>query len=163
MRFILVDRILGIEKGKEGSFVKNVSQSEDYFADHFPESPVMPGVLILESFDQASQFLVGYSHDFARCPELKQILRVSFKHYVVPGDQLHIRLVVVREDEREAVIKANAGVNGKIVAEATLKFTLVKEDQDNETKTRCQHLRTLYDLLSSDPLGRAWEGLAHRL
>lgn len=161
MRFILVDRILRIERGKGGSFVKNVSQSEDYFTDHFPESPIMPGVLILESFDQASQCLVGYNHGFTSYPELKQVLKVSFKHYVVPGDQLHINLRVVREDE-EAVIKADAGVNGKIVAEATLKFALIQEGRDAETKAHCQRLKALYDHLSSDPVGRAWESLADR-
>lgn len=163
MRFILVDRILKIEKGKEGTFVKNVSQSEDYFTDHFPESPIMPGVLILESFDQASQCLVGYNHGFTLYPELKQVLKVSFRHYVAPGDQLHIYLKIVREDEGEAVIKANAEVNGKVVAEATLKFALIPEGRDAETKAHCQRLKALYDDLSSDPLGRAWENLADRL
>lgn len=162
MRFILVDRILNIEKGREGSFVKNVTQSEDFFSDHFPESPIMPGVLILESFDQASQLLVGSGHDFSRYPELRQVIKGSFRHYVLPGDQLYIKLKVVEENEEEATIKANGEVNGRIVSEATLMFTLVRESRDEEAKAHCRRLKELYNLLSSDPVGRAWESLAHR-
>ena len=160
MRFILVDRILGIEKGREGSFLKNVSQSEDYFADHFPESPIMPGVLILEGFDQAAQILVGCSHDFMCYPQLKQVLRVTFRHFVIPGDQLQIHLQVIREEGEEAVVKATAKVNSRLVAEATLRFTILQGDRDSETKAHCEGLKTLYDLLSSDSVGRAWESLA---
>ena len=162
MRFILVDRIVSIEPGKQGSFVKNVSQSEDYFTDHFPQSPIMPGVLILESFDQAAQFFVARSHDFACYPELKQILRASFRHYVVPGDQLNIALQFMREDERGTVIKAHAQVDGRTMAEATLLFSLVQDNRDPESKAHCQRLGELYDLLSSDTVGRTWESLAHR-
>ena len=162
MRFILLDRILGIEKGREGSFLKNVSQSEDYFTDHFPESPIMPGVLILEGFDQAAQFLVGCSHDFTCYPQLKQVLRVAFRHFVIPGDQLQIHLQVIQEEGEEVVVKAAAQVDNRVVAEATLKFTILQENRDAETKAHCQGLRTLYDLLSSDRVGRALEGFADR-
>lgn len=163
MRFILVDRILKINNGKEGSFVKNVSQSEDYFSDHFPDSPIMPGVLILEGFDQASQFLIARSHDFTLYPELRQVLKAAFKHYVIPGDQLQITLSVVREDEKDAVIKAQARANDKVAAEAILKFALIRGERDAETEARCQRLKVLHNLLSSDPVGRAWENLANRL
>lgn len=151
-----------MEKGREGSFLKNVSQSEDYFTDHFPESPIMPGVLILEGFDQAAQFLVSSSHDFTCYPQLKQVLRVAFRHFVVPGDQLQIHLQVIREESEEAVIKANAEVNSRIVTEATLRFAVIQGDRDTETKAHCEGLKTLYDLLSPDRVGRAWESLAGR-
>lgn len=163
MRFILVDRILKINNGKEGSFVKNVSQSEDYFSDHFPDSPIMPGVLIVEGFDQASQFLIARSHDFTLYPELRQVLKVAFKHYVIPGDQLQITLSVVREDEKDVVIKAQARANDKVAAEAILKFALIRGERDAETEAHCQRLKVLHNLLSSDPVGRAWENLANRL
>jgi 3-hydroxyacyl-[acyl-carrier-protein] dehydratase len=162
MRFILVDRILAIEKGKEGSFLKNVTQSEDYFTDHFPESPIMPGVLILESFDQASQLFVSYTHEFESYPELQQISKVSFKHYVVPGDQLHIRLQLVREDEEMVVIKAEARVGGKVVSEATLEFRLIEQGRHPEAAARCRRLKAHFEFLSSDTVGRGWESLASR-
>ena len=157
-----MDRILGIEKGREGSFLKNVSQSEDYFTDHFPGSPIMPGVLILESFDQASQFLIGCKHNFTCYPQLKQVLRVAFRHYVIPGDQLQVHLKVDREEDGEAVIRATAGVNSRVVAEATLRFTIIQGDRDAETKAHCEGLKVLYDQLSSDLVGRGWENLADR-
>jgi len=163
VRFILIDRILEIEKGKAGVFFKNVTQSEDYFSDHFPGTPIMPGVLILEGFDQASQFLISSSHDFTLYPELKQVLKVAFKHYVVPGDQLHFDLGIVYEDEREAVVRGRARSNGRVVTEATLKFDLIHAQRDTGVEAHCQYLKSLYNLLSSDPLGRAWENLVKHL
>ncbi|MBI2989153.1 MAG: beta-hydroxyacyl-ACP dehydratase [Deltaproteobacteria bacterium] len=162
MRFILLDRIVKMERGQGGSFVKNVTQSEDFFADHFPECPIMPGVLILESFDQATQFLLGDQHDFGCYPELRQVLRVTFRHRVVPGDQLHINLRVARKSAEEAIVKADAEVDGRTVAEATLVFSLVQGDRNAEAKAHCQRLRGLYDYLSVDTVDRAWESLADR-
>lgn len=155
MRFILVDRILKIEKSQEGSFIKNVSHSEDYFSDHFPDSPIMPGVLILEGFDHASQFLVAHNHEFTFYPELKRVLRVSFKHYVFPGDQLLFTLRIVSEDDGQVVIKAQAAIDDRIVTEATLEFTLIPGERDGEAEAHCRRLRALYDLLYSYPVARA--------
>lgn len=162
MRFILLDRILKLEKGREGSFLKNVTRSEDFFADHFPEFPIMPGVLMLEGFDQASQLLLGYTHGFSCYPELRQVLRVTFRHYVVPGDRLHIDLKIAPEDSEGATVKAEARVDGRAVAEATLVFTFVQAERDVEAKAHCRRLKSLCDHLSSDPVGRAWESLADR-
>lgn len=163
MRFILLDRILEIKKGREGSFLKNVSQSEDYFTDHFPESPIMPGVLILESFDQASQFLVSAGHDFACYPELRQVRRVAFKHYVLPGDQLLVHLSVVSEENEKVAIAASAETRGRIAAEATLLFDLIPGGRDEEAQARCGRIKRLYEALSADPFETAWENLAGRL
>lgn len=162
MRFILLDRILAMEKGRGGSFLKNVTQSEDFFTDHFPQSPIMPGVLMLEGFAQASQLLLGYTHGFSCYPELRQLLRVTFRHYVVPGDQLHIELKIARHDREGATVKAEAKVDGRAVAEATLVLAFVQAERDVEAKTHCQRLKSLCDNLSSDPIGRAWESLADR-
>ena len=160
MRFILIDRILSIAGGREGSFLKNVAQSEDFFADHFPGSPIMPGVLMLEGFVQASQLLLAYTHGFSCYPELKQVFKVSFKHYVVPGDQLYIDLKVAQDERQGATVKAEAKVNDRTVAEATLGFVFVRAERDVEANTHCQRLKSLCDDLSSDPVGRTWESLA---
>lgn len=162
MRFILLDRILAMEKGCGGSFLKNVAQSEDFFADHFPGSPIMPGVLILEGFAQASQLLLGYTHGFSCYPELRQVLRVTFRHYVVPGDRLYIDLKITQESREGVTVQAEAKVNDRTVAEATLVFVFVQGERDAEAKTHCRRLKSLCDLLSSDPVGRAWESLADR-
>ncbi len=162
MRFILLDRILAMEKGRGGSFLKNVAQSEDFFADHFPGSPIMPGVLMLEGFAQASQLLLGYTYGFSCYPELQRLLRVTFRHYVVPGDQLHIDLKIAQEDSEGAAVQAEAKVNDRTVAEATLVFVFVQGERDAEAKAHCRRLKSLCDLFSSDPVGRAWESLADR-
>jgi len=162
VRFILLDRILAMEKGRGGSFLKNVAQSEDFFTDHFPGSPIMPGVLMLEGFVQASQLLLGYTHGFSCCPELRRVLRVTFRHYVVPGDQLYIDLKIAQDERQGATVKAEARVNDRTVAEATLAFALVQGERNVEANAHCQRVKSLCDDLSSDPVGRAWESLADR-
>ena len=162
MRFILIDRILRMEKGQGGSFLKNVTQSEDFFTDHFPELPILPGVLMLESFDQASQLLLGYEHEFSCYPELQQVRRVSFRHIVIPGDQLHINLKISGENREEAIIRAEAEVNGRIVAEATLVFAMIQADRGEEARAHCQRLKWFCEHLSSNSAARAWENLADR-
>ncbi|MBI3060711.1 MAG: beta-hydroxyacyl-ACP dehydratase [Deltaproteobacteria bacterium] len=151
-----------MEKGRGGSFLKNVARSEDFFADHFPESPIMPGVLLLEGFVQASQLLLGCTHGFSCYPELRQVFRVAFKHYVVPGDQLRIDLKIAAEDRERATVRAEARVNDRTVAEATLAFAFVQGERDEEANAHCRRLKSLCDDLSSDPVGRAWESLADR-
>ncbi len=162
MRFILIDRILRLEKGKEGLFLKNVSQSEDYFADHFPGSPIMPGSLILEGFEQGSKLLVAFTHGFSFYPELHHISKAVFKHYVLPGDQLQIFLSLVQGDGKEVRVDGQARANDKIVAEARLEFKLIDRNSDAEAEEHCRSLETLYHLLSSDPVSRAWETLARQ-
>ncbi|MFQ5903109.1 MAG: 3-hydroxyacyl-ACP dehydratase FabZ family protein [Candidatus Binatia bacterium] len=160
MRFILIDRILKMEEGKEGLFLKNVSQSEDYFADHFPGSPIMPGSLILEGFEQGSQLLIAFTHNFAFYPEIHHISRATFKHYVLPGDQLQIFLSLAQGDGKEVRVKAKARANDRVMAEATLGFTLIDRKSDAEAAERCCRLEALYHLLSTDPIARAWESLS---
>ena len=70
MRFILFDRIVELKKGHGAVLLKNVSQCEDYFTDHFPGFPVVPGSIILGSFEQGSEILLGASCDFLLRPVL---------------------------------------------------------------------------------------------
>lgn len=155
-----MDRILRMEKGKEGLFLKNVSQSEDYFTDHFPGNPIMPGALILEGFEQGSQLLIAFTHGFAFYPEINHIFHAAFKNYVLPGDQLQMHLSLVQGDGREVRVEARARVNDRVVAQATLGFILVASELDAEAAERCRRLEGLYHHLSSDPIARAWESLA---
>lgn len=160
MRFILVDRILRVEKGKEGLFLKNVSQSEDYFADHFPESPVMPGALILEGFEQASQLLIGFSREFVSYPNLDQVIKATFRHFVIPGDQLEISVSVLRQDGERIWVKGKAQSRERLVAEATLVFLLVDGKSGEKAAEHCRRLERTYRLLSSEPVEREWERLS---
>ncbi len=157
MRFILVDRILKMEKGKEALLIKNVSFSEDYFSDHFPGFPVMPGSLILETFEQASHLFIGFSLDFGFRSTLHRISNGKFRHFVRPGDQLHLHVQLVQQGKDAAQVRAKALVDGRTVAEATLHFTLV-EARDEEAGRACRRLKEFYDLLTSDPVKEALEG-----
>lgn len=161
MRFILVDRIERLEKDREGHFVKNVSHSEDYFTDHFPGHPIMPGALILESFEQASKLLIGYSRDFASYPELRRLSQAAFRHFVIPGDRLDIVVQVSPMDDRRLKVKARASADNRLVAEALLEFALVSAEAGAAAE-RCRRLKEMYELLSSDPVSRAWETLGRR-
>ena len=62
MRFVFVDRIVALDVGRSIETVKNVSASEDIFTDHFPDHPVFPGALIVESFEQAAQLLIAETY-----------------------------------------------------------------------------------------------------
>lgn len=160
MRFFLIDRILAVEKGKAANFLKNVSHSEDYFTDHFPGSPIMPGVLILESFVQGAKLLISSSYDFSLYPELRCLRKAAFRHFVLPGDQLTISLVMAGVREQAVEIEAKAFASERLVAEATLELVWLPADVNPEVRERCQRLKQLFELLSSDPVSRAWESLA---
>ena len=107
--------------------LKNVNINEWYFPGHFPGTPIMPGVLILESMAQAGAFLV--LHDL-KDPKKKGMLFTSiekskFRKPVVPGDQLIIKLELLKFRLGSAKIKGEAFVGEKLVAEATLMASLV--------------------------------------
>lgn len=157
MRFILIDRLLRVEKGQEALLIKNVSLSEDYFADHFPGFPVMPGSLILEAFEQASHLLIGFSLDFRFRSTLQRISNGKFKQFVRPGDQLHLHVRLVHQGEGSALVRAKALVEDRTIAEATLSFTLIDADKDEEAGRACRRLKEFYEFLIFDPARGALE------
>ncbi|HYL81377.1 MAG TPA: 3-hydroxyacyl-ACP dehydratase FabZ family protein, partial [Candidatus Acidoferrum sp.] len=124
MRFLLVDRILRLEQGKEAVVLKNVSNSEDFFADHFPGRPVMPGCLILESCDQAARLLLASSSGFRRLPRLEQIANGKFRYFVQPGDSLQVHVRVLSQNPQGATVRASASVGDRLVAQASLEYRL---------------------------------------
>src|SRR5438874_1588478 len=75
------------------------SAAEDIFDDHFPGYPILPGALVVETFEQASQLLIGVSHDFARVGRLRGVQRGAFRHFVRPGDQLRVRCARTAGDD----------------------------------------------------------------
>ena len=163
MRFFLVDRLLQIEKGKSLVAAKCVAMSEDYFTDHFPGFPVMPGSLILEGFEQASHLLIGISSDFTRAASLRRITRGSFRHLVRPGDRLVLRVSLTRFGETEAYVLAAAEAEGKKIADARLEFELTSAPHDPEAAGRCRRLQEFYQLLTVDPAHVAGESWGQQL
>jgi 3-hydroxyacyl-[acyl-carrier-protein] dehydratase len=120
--FLLVDRIVDLNKNVSAIGIKNVSINETYFQGHFPQHPVMPGVLIIESMAQTAAVLVVETLGPAAAGKLVYFMTIEgakFRRPVVPGDQLRVH--VVKERQRGNIWKfaAEAKVDGKVVAEAT--------------------------------------------
>jgi beta-hydroxyacyl-ACP dehydratase FabZ len=117
--FLLVDRIIELEAERIVG-IKNVTVNEPFFNGHFPDFPVMPGVLIVEAMAQTAGVLVLKSLPDR---ENKLVLLVSidgakFRRPVVPGDQLRIEMVVIKRKGSVAKMAGTATVDGKVVAEA---------------------------------------------
>ncbi|MHC4117182.1 MAG: 3-hydroxyacyl-ACP dehydratase FabZ family protein [Planctomycetota bacterium] len=89
MRFILIDKVVSLQAGKQIKAVKNVSLSEEYLADHFPTFPVLPGVLLLEGLIESASWLVRRSENFAHSMILlEQARNVKYKSFLAPGAQI---------------------------------------------------------------------------
>ena len=119
---LLVDRVLEIEPGERIVGLKNVSANEPFFAGHFPDRPVMPGVLIIEALAQCGGVLLMSG---LRNPEDKVIYFLSvdgvkFRRPVIPGDQLILELDLVQGRARRGKLKGIARVDGRVAAEATI-------------------------------------------
>jgi len=89
MRFILIDKIVSLESGKEIKTVKSVSLAEEYLADHFPTFPVLPGVLMLQGLIESASWLVREAENFAHSMILlEQARNVKYKSFLAPGAQI---------------------------------------------------------------------------
>ncbi len=121
--FIMVDRILTIDPGKEITGLKNVTINEPYFQGHFPGRPVMPGVLILEGMAQVGGVLAFFANPEAVGSKLlffAGIDKARFRKPVVPGDQLILKLEMIRQKRTIMIMGAKAFVDDQLVAEAEL-------------------------------------------
>jgi len=125
MRFILVDRIVSLVPGSTIVAARAVSPDEDYFRDHFPGFPVVPGVLLTEMMAQAA----GKCLDAERRPRgkamLAKIQSASFRQWVRPGDDLLIHASITANDERYATADCRVEVDGRAVAQAKLFFSFL--------------------------------------
>ncbi len=120
--FLLVDRILELEEGKRVVGLKNVTVNEPFFPGHFPHSPVMPGVLIIEALAQAAAVLAfkteGTVPDEDAMVYFASVDNVRFKRPVVPGDQLILEAEIVRTIRNIWKFKGVAKVAGEVATEA---------------------------------------------
>ena len=122
--FLLVDRVLELDPGKSIVAYKNVSVNEGFFQGHFPDLPVMPGVLIMEALAQAAGILAFKTAGEKPTPGslfmFAGIDEARFKRQVMPGDQLHLHVEIERWLRNVLKLKAEARVDGELAAEARL-------------------------------------------
>ena len=125
--FVLVDRIIDITPGKKLTAIKNVTINEPFFHGHFPNQPVMPGVLVLEAMAQAGALLCLNSIDNPMKKNMffSALSDSKFRHTIIPGDQLRLEMRLAKFRLGTALLIGKAYVGDKLVAEANLKATVV--------------------------------------
>lgn len=129
MRFILIDRIVSLTPGESVVAARAIRADEDYFRDHFPGFPVVPGVLLTEMMAQAA----GKCLDAERRPRgkamLAKIVSASFRQWVRPGDDALVHANVTANEEQYATAQCHVEVEGRSVAQAKLFFSFLSPDK----------------------------------
>ena len=120
--FLLVDKVLELEKGKSIVAIKNVTINEPFFQGHFPILRVMPGVLVVEAMAQAGGILL---YNSIPNPDeilvfLSKIDNLKFRKPVIPGDQLRLEVEIIKLKSRIGHVKGRALVNGEVVTEGDI-------------------------------------------
>jgi 3-hydroxyacyl-[acyl-carrier-protein] dehydratase len=130
--FLLIDRVIEIERKKRIVALKSVTMNEPFFQGHFPGHPIMPGALVVEAIAQAGGVLL-----MPEVPDPQNKLmvftgieRARFRNPVVPGDQLRIEVNVLNWKPRFAKLEGQALVDGKLACEATVMCALVPRTQE---------------------------------
>ena len=128
---LLIDRVLELEPLKKIVAIKNVTMNEQVFQGHFPGAPVYPGVYIIEAMAQAGAVLL-----FREVPDRESKLlfftgieEAKFRKPVAPGDQLRLEVTVLKYKMGYAKLRAEATVNGQLVAEAVISSALADKNK----------------------------------
>jgi 3-hydroxyacyl-[acyl-carrier-protein] dehydratase len=121
MRFNLVDRIVEVQPGRTLRAVKNLTLGEEYLADHFPNFPVMPGVLMLQTLVEAGAWLLRLTDDYRHSViVLREARNVKYGTFMEPGKLLLITVELVEQDEHTAGFKGKGEVEGTTAVSAKL-------------------------------------------
>lgn len=154
MKFVLIDKILSLEKGERLTAVKSVSLAEEYLADHFPTFPVLPGVLLLEGLVESASWLVRMTQDFA-CSMvlLEQARNVKYKSFLSPGSQIEYTVEAKAIDRNTSSFFGYGVSGGQEIVEARLglrHFNLADRNPamaivDSQV---IEQMKNRYDLLS---------------
>ena len=126
---LLVDRIIELVPGKSCKGLKNVTINEPFFQGHYPGSPIMPGVLLIESMAQAGATILLSDPSFRGwVPIVGEIENVKFRRQVVPGDQLIMDLELLWYRNHAGRLAGQATVEGQLVASMELIFKLIRRE-----------------------------------
>ncbi len=118
---VLIDRVIELVPGEKIVALKNVTINEPYFTGHFPQNPIMPGVLIVEAMGQAGGVLVLSESTSGKKPDAVYFMgfdHVRFRKPVTPGDQLILNVTMLKKRSKAMKMSAMATVDEKLVAEA---------------------------------------------
>lgn len=128
--FLFVDKIIDLIPGEKAVGIKNVSINESFFRGHFPDHPVMPGVLILEALAQVGGVLMlSRPENQGKLAYFMTIENVKFRQPVHPGDQLRLEAEVIKIRSKTGQCRGRAYVGDKLVCEAEVKFALVEANK----------------------------------
>ena len=132
--FLLVDRVMEMEKGKSLVAIKNVTYNEEFFQGHFPEMRVMPGVLMIEAIAQAGGILIcnSFPDSEKKLFFLTKVDKAKFRRPVVPGDQLRFEIEMLRLKNRFCQYRGKALVDGELAAECEIVASLAEIKNLNE-------------------------------
>jgi 3-hydroxyacyl-[acyl-carrier-protein] dehydratase len=129
--FLMIDKVVNIQKGISAVGIKNVSSNEPFFPGHFPAEPVMPGVLIVEAMAQTAGVVVVDSLGMIDQELMVYFMTIDncrFRNKVVPGDVLELHVHVIRSRSRVFRFGGQAKVNGKLAAEAEYSAMIVNNN-----------------------------------
>ena len=121
MRWLLIDRILECEPGTSATGLKNFSRSDDFFQDHFPGMPIVPGVLQVEMIAQMAGKCIAMSLSNI-LPVLGSVKSAKFYHNIRPGDQCHIKITVQKIAQSYSLAEGTIEVAGQKMSSASLLF-----------------------------------------
>jgi len=128
---LLVDRVVQIEGDQKAIGIKNVTINEPFFEGHYPGTPIMPGVLIVEAMAQLGGLLMSRKLEHAgKIAVLLSLDKVKLRRPVTPGDQLIMEAEAVRARARTGMLRCRAFVGSKLAAEAQIRFMMVDAEQD---------------------------------
>ena len=128
MRFLLVDRILELEAGKRIVAEKWISPEEDYFRDHFPGYPIVPGVLLVEMMAQAGGKCLMADIDRSQWPVLLQVNRANFRKIVRPGSTVRIEATIESCNKLTANARGVVTCEGAPVADSSITYGFIAKD-----------------------------------
>jgi UDP-3-O-[3-hydroxymyristoyl] N-acetylglucosamine deacetylase/3-hydroxyacyl-[acyl-carrier-protein] dehydratase len=126
---LLVDRVVEMHGNQRAVGVKNVTINEPFFSGHYPNTPIMPGVLIVEAMAQLGGLLLSQTLEHTgKVAVLLSLDKVKLRKAVTPGDQLVLEAETIRATARSAAVQCRAWVAGKLAAEAQIRFMMVDSE-----------------------------------